>query len=218
MRRWSAIVAVVLLGLVACGLSDDSKKEAESDTPRITTAPPASQDRAALLTDEDLHAVPGFEGVATKEIDKLPLFENPDPRGPCGGKVPPVPLDEAFGRSFQSDRIVALELVVPSGPRQKEQLAAYQADLRPACGPYESKTRTGDTQRVSQVTPLALGDLAAPAIGWFQEIEVQGQRFQAGIVFAEVGDRFLFLQFQGIVLPAASSLEDLSRRAVDRLR
>lgn len=171
-----------------------------------------------LLTEDDLHAVPGFEGVATKEIENLPLFENPDPRGPCGGKVPPVPLDQAFGRSFQSERILAVELIVPSGPRQKEQLAAYQADLRPGCAPYESKTNTGETQRVSEITQLALGDLAVPAIGWFQEIEVQGQRFQAGIVFGEVGDRFLFLQFQGVILPPAASLEDLSQRAVDRLR
>ncbi len=216
-RRWVAIAAVVLLGVLGCGLSDDGD-EGKSNTPRRTTAPPKSRDRAVLLTDQDLHAVAGFEGVVAKEIENLPLFENPDPRGPCGGKVPPVPLDQAFGRSFQSERLLALELVVPAGQKQKEQLAAYQADLRPGCGPYESKTNTGDSQRVSEITPLALDGLAIPAIGWFQEIEVQGQRFQAGVVLAEVGARFLFLQFQGTVLPPASSLEDVSRRAVDRLR
>ncbi len=218
-RRWGALVAIVLLGSSGCGLGGDDQDEAtKSTTPRVTTGAPASQDRAVLLTDQDLHGVAGFEGVEAREIESLPISENPDPRGPCGGKVPPVPLDQAFGRSFRSERVVVIELITPSGQRPKEQLAAYQADLRPGCGPYESKT-TGDiTQRVSDITPLAVGDLALPAIGWFQTIEVEGRTLEAGIVFAEVRDRFVFMQFQGVDLPPASSLEDVTRRAVDRLR
>ena len=211
---------MVLLALAGCGGGGgDGDRAKASATPRITTgSAPAAKDETVLLTEQDLHAIPGFEGAVAAEVDDVPFFENPDPRGPCGGAVPPVAFDGAFGRTFRSDRVQLIELVTPSSARQKEQLAAYQGDARPHCPPYDSLTNTGDTQHVSDISMLALEDVGVPAIGWANTIEVRGQRVQGGVVLAEVGERFLFLQFHAARLPPSSALRQLTRQAVDRLR
>lgn len=213
----AVVAAVVLLGLVGCS-GGEGGKGGSSRTPRITVASEAPEDQDALLTEQDLHGITGFEGVVAAEVKDVPFHENPDPRGPCGATVPAIAFEGAFGRTFRSDRVQLLQLVLPSSPRQKHQLAAYQADVRPDCPPYESGTNTGDTQRVSDITVLALDDLGVPAVGWASTIELGGQRVQAGVVLADVGDRFVFLQFHARTLPTPSDLHELARRSVDRLR
>lgn len=215
-RLFTAAAAAVLLGVAGCGGDDD--RQVGSSTPRITTGSAAPMDEEVLLTEQDLHGISGFEGVVAADVDDVPFYENPDPRGPCGGTVPALAFDGAFGRTFRSDRVQVIELVTPSSPRQKEQLAAYQGDVRPDCRPYDSRTNTGDTQRVTDISMLALGDLGVPAIGWSSTIAVQGQRVEAGVVLAEVGKRFVFLQFHARILPSPSDLQQLARRSVDRLR
>ena len=219
-RLRTAVAAAVLLGLVGCGGSEDGEggKAGSSQTPRITVASEASEDQDALLTEQDLHGITGFEGVVAAEVKDVPFYENPDPRGPCGATVPAIAFDGAFGRTFRSDRVQLLQLVLPSSPRQKQQLAAYQADVRPDCPAYESRTNTGDTQHVSDISVLALDDLGVPAVGWASTIELGGQRVQGGVVLADVGDRFVFLQFYARTLPTPSDLHELARRSVDRLR
>ena len=217
-----AALGALVLGLAACGGGGGGgggdRQVNASETPQITTAAAPAKDEAALLTEQDVHAISGFEGVVAAEVDDLPFYENPDPRGPCGGSAPALAFDGAFGRTFRSDRVQLIELVTPSSVRQKEQLTAYRGDVRPDCPPYDSRTNTGDTQHVSGISMLALKDLGVPAIGWASTIEVQGRRVQGGVVLAEVGERFLFLQFHALSLPPSSALQELARQAVDRLR
>jgi hypothetical protein len=62
--------------------------------------------------ESDVHAAGWPDAVAGDLDEDVAVFENPDPRGPCGGAVPQAPLEGSVARSFSTPDTVVIELVV----------------------------------------------------------------------------------------------------------
>ncbi|MBI2168930.1 MAG: hypothetical protein HYU28_05445 [Actinobacteria bacterium] len=204
-----------MIGVV--GLACDAGDPVQSQTPRITAAEPGRRDETVLLTEDDVARLEGFEGARATEIDDVPIFENPDPRGPCGGVAPDLQFPGAIGRAFTSEKLVVFEFVAPRSAAHDEALAAFQSDARPGCRSYDSLTNTGDRQLVSEITLLDLSDLGVPSVGWTSTIKVRNEESVGGLIAAAVGTRFLVVQVNGLELPPPKSLRELARRAVKRV-
>lgn len=166
-RGVAAAIAALVVTAVGCG----SGGTPVSTTPVITVDNAGTELSAALLTESDVRAVPGLSTLAAIDFSKIPITENPDPRGPCGAVVPALKLDNASGRLFSSERVTIFEFVVEADAYQEAYFAALQADAVEGCPPHQSTTNVATTQTVSNVSFLPVEHLEAAAIGWTSSIE-----------------------------------------------
>jgi hypothetical protein len=189
--------------------------EVESSTPQVTT-PGGTTDLAELLLPEpDVQAVGGLSDATASDIADAAVYENPDPRGPCGTPIEAVPGADA-GRAFTGSSFSALQLVFVDAGEVAGYLDAVEADLRPACGGHESVTNTGAVQQVAEPVPFDLSGVGDRAFGWTTSITVSGQTASAGLAFAVVGERATAVQIFGLRVDA-DQVEALIRTAVERL-
>jgi hypothetical protein len=212
--RWG-MVAVALVVLGGCAREAASPFEGGSETPRITTPAPTADLAATLLTEDDLAGVPGLSSAVASELGDAELFENPDPRGPCGTPVAPMP-GPAAGRAFAGDTATLVQVVYERADELDSFVDEITRDLVPGCGPHESRTNIGTTQQVSEPTPLDTAGVGDRAIGWTTEITSAGQTAAAGVILVVADGRATALQF----LAAEDSPVDLvplARAAADRL-
>ncbi len=198
-RRLAPLLLVLALvgAAAACG-GDDGDKADKADatsTTQVTgtTTPASAEQLALLLTKEDLEAA-GFTGTTPSDVNDAPVQQNPDPRGPCGGKVAQPPLQHAFGRTFSSTNVVVVELVTPSGDAQRKFIDALKADAKPGCSPYTSKSTAGGDQKVSDVKILTLDGVDLPAIAWTQQLETGGQKVPEVVLAVVAKGKFAFVQ------------------------
>lgn len=133
----------------------DSDPGAESLTPQVTVEATDLDD--ALLEASDIGDLIG--DVQAQPLDAVAVFENPDPRGPCGAPVPPVPTSGASGRAFESAVALVIQLVLPRTEEVDEFMAAQLANVVEPCGPYESTTNVGTVQEVSDIEAVELPEL-----------------------------------------------------------
>ena len=121
-----------------------------------------------LISASQLRQVPGFSTATLQPLANVKIFQDPDPRGPCGGKVPVLKLDDAVGLAWTAQPIRGgAQLVIrrPAG-EAKKYLTARLNDIGTGCGIYTTKTAQGVTQEVKfegavRVAPDADQSLAA---------------------------------------------------------
>jgi hypothetical protein len=210
--RVVAATAVVTLGSgCASGSADDS------NTPRITLGGDDDELSGFLLTRSDVTAIDGLEQTTVTEFNEAPLFENPDPRGPCGGVVPAPDFTGAVGRVFAGSSGTLFTLVLESDAKQQSYLRALQADVREVCESHESTTNTGQTQTVSDVSILQSPVAGIEAIGWTSKIEVGEQTGYGGVWLIEADGRVAYIQFLGVAPLLESAMVALAQGAYERL-
>ncbi len=144
MRRIGAIGAVILFALGVCG---GKQRAAPESVPQITLTAdgPLSP---ALISASQLRRVPGFATATVVPLNEVKIFEDPDPRGPCGAKVPVLKLNDAVGLSWNAQAIRGgAQLVIRGATGQaKKFLSARLNDIRPDCAVYTTKNAQGVTQ------------------------------------------------------------------------
>jgi hypothetical protein len=171
-----------------------------------------------LLTDTDVHGIAGFADTKSTEIADLGLTENPDPRGPCGGKVSAPPIEKSFGRSFASASAALVELVVAKADaKQRGYIDELTADIKDPCGPYVSKTSGNVDQEVSDVQLVDLTDLGLTGIAWVSTISTGGQKAEGGVVVLLVDGQLAFLQVASAGSLDGAAVHDIAKLAAQRL-
>ena len=212
-HRWACVVvgASTVVGLAACGSAK------VSDTPRVTVREAASDEALLLLTESDVRGIDGLSDAVAKNFNDIPVFENPDPRGPCGAVAPQLPLDDAVGRSFSSASLVVFEILVPDDAAQRDYLASLLADRTEGCPDYQSQTNLGITQTVSDVHFVDITDATTTSIAWTSTIEVLGRQGFGGLVVLEVNGRMAFIQMQGIAPLSDDLMKSVATAALAKL-
>jgi hypothetical protein len=155
MRRPGALLAIACFALSACS---GGGKALPQSVPQITI-PPTGPLAPALLTQVQLRNVPGLSTAETYPVTDLAVFHDPDPRGPCGGKVPVLSLNDAEGSGLraQSIRSGAQLVLRRRGGEAKAFLDAREKDTVPNCPDFATKTLQGATQinRLEHVVKLS---------------------------------------------------------------
>ena len=215
-RALTAIAATVLglTALAACG-GDDGGDAGGSDT-TVSTIALESEKAGLLLTVEDLATIEGLGGLTPANVSEQESFENPDPRGPCGGTVSKPPLDDAFGRTFQGGGVVAIELIAEVGADEPEFLDELRADAKPGCEAYETETGAGAKQTVDDIEIVDLAALGVPAVGWTSTVATGGQTAAGGVLCIHVGERLIFLQVVTAQPLTPAQLQEVGRLATTR--
>jgi hypothetical protein len=147
-------VLLVVLVLGACG---GHKGANGSNTPRITVGLEGPL-APGLVTQPQLRQVPGLSSAKVTSLLHASVFQDPDPRGPCGAKVPVVSLDDAVGAAISAQTIRSgAEFVtrLEAGAAQRY-LDARMADATPGCPEYVTTTHQGASQRVLLVRIVRL--------------------------------------------------------------
>jgi hypothetical protein len=152
-RRGLLVLLVLVAG--ACGGNGNGAKG--SNTPRITVGADGPL-APGVLSQDQLRHVPGLSTATVTALDDTAPFVDPDPRGPCGAKVPAVSLREASGVLIKADTIrggAELVLRLPAGAAQKV-LDARMANAIAGCPEYATVTHQGVAQRVLLVRIVRL--------------------------------------------------------------
>ena len=163
MRRVGAIA------LALCALAGGACKGEKGPAVSVpSTASLAGPLLPALITTGQLQAVPGFSTARVQPIAQISLFEDKDLRGPCGAKVPPLPLTDAVGLAWTAQQIRGgSQFVIRLGVgKAKEYLDARRADARADCPTYTSKNTQGLDQenRLDAIVVLPRGNEQAFAV------------------------------------------------------
>lgn len=196
-RKTTRAPFAFLCGLLiaACGSTGSSSDAATSTsvgsaslTPQITATTAATA--SPTLTTGDLRAIPGLPtDVRVAAIDTTKIFENPDPRGPCGAKIPQPSFKNAAGVAISGTGLVGDQLVteLPSGQAAAYVRAMIQDGHTP-CPQYTSTTNTGATQIV---TPLGAVEVHATELGlvYAGTIQLGATRSYAVGVLLVAGDK-----------------------------
>jgi hypothetical protein len=223
-RRSVAAGIVLSISLISCtdaggGASDAFIVETvqpQSNTPRITVGEHQAQRSGMLLTAQDMAGIDGLDDLVAVEMTDYPVFENHDPRGPCGGPALQLPVDDPVGRAFSSSSISAFELIMSRGADQVAYLDAMQADQREDCGPYESTTNRGETQAVSDITFVDLDELGAPGIGWTSRIQIGSNSADVGLLLLLADDGMVVIQMQSLAPIDVATLAAIADRSLQR--
>jgi hypothetical protein len=160
--------------------------------------------------------VPGLQGAVARDLDDLSIFENPDPRGPCGAPAPSLPAPAA-GRGFQAAQVLAFELLAVDTEEAAAYLDALQADARPGCPGYESETNVGGTQRVGDIAFVDVAGVGDAAIAWTLRIEAPGGQVFGGVGAVRRAGTVAFVQVQGTEPVTGETVAALVRAAGARL-
>ncbi len=143
-RGAHALAAIAALVLASC--SDGGA--ASTTTP--STISSGGSLAPALLTSSQLRRVPGFSTATLTSVPKVEVFDDPNPRGPCGGAVPRINLDDAIGSSWTANTIRSGAQLVLRRPATELQtyMAARIRDAVADCPVFQLQSRTGVAQEM----------------------------------------------------------------------
>jgi hypothetical protein len=211
------VVALVsCLALAACASEGTGLTDERSNTPRVTVGEPADDVADLLLAARDVEAVDGLQDAAASDVDDIEVYENPDPRGPCGARLDAPPTPDA-GRVLTAGGITALQLVYADASEIDRHVDVLEGDLRPGCGPHESLTNFGAVQQVAEPVALDTTGVGDRAVGWTTAITVDGETAYAGLVLAIGGGHATGLQVLAGHPVGSDTMLSLARAAVARL-
>jgi hypothetical protein len=169
-----------------------------------------------MLTESDVREIAGFSSVVATDLDDVAVYENPDPRGPCGAPVDPMPTGVA-GRAFTGADVTIVQLLHEDGAALAEYAEVLADDLRPGCGPHESFTNVGATQRVGEPSAVDTAGIGDSSVGWTTEITVEEHTAHAGLVFVVLGGRATAIQVMSTDVVTADAMVALAQGAATRL-
>jgi hypothetical protein len=160
--RIASILVFVCLAAAACGGAGGTGSSANPVTAKVT----ARSLRGALLTAAQLPATPNAFAGGPVSAGSIP--DDPDPRGPCGTKLPQPSLRSGAVAQFRSPEPAAVfEWISRTPPGEATAyLAGVAADIRPGCAAFKSATPYGHPQlnvfvRATALPPLGDQRVAA---------------------------------------------------------
>ncbi len=213
-----ALAACSSAGSSAATSTSTSTTSSASKTPQITVASDGPL-APALLTTDDLRAIEGLPAdAAAVALSDLSVYVDPDPRGPCGAKVPVLDLASGAGVGIQSAPVQGVELVARSDAKTaSEYLDARVADAHAGCPEYETTTNRGEVQKVKLDRIIALQLDADQSLATQRAILVGDKvtsvtviELRRGAVVAKLG------LFAGTPLTAAT-VQGVAARVAERL-
>lgn len=158
-----------------------------SSTPRLRTSD--DQLERGLLNLDSLRAVPGLSNVTAQPTEESAVFQDPDPRGPCGAVISPLSLSRSAVAVFVGPGITVIELVIQTSEgKARTYFDEMLEDAKPGCQAYASKTNQGKTQRVDTEL-VELGPLGDQRLGLRAEIDVGSQTIHFGRASIRIGNR-----------------------------
>ncbi|MFN2527033.1 MAG: hypothetical protein ABR505_12360 [Actinomycetota bacterium] len=204
---------MTIVGLASTGIACTSDDEtAEPAAPQITDAADDPELSQSLISLEEVESAPGApEGLVEQPVQDSALYENPDPRGPCGAQVIQPAFKDAAIAAFGTTQPPQATLVNAVWDLPAREAAAFLAatkeDIKPNCPPFVSRTPFGQ-QRVEFLGEIPLIDLADDAVATRSRIILKDQptlyagaalvradtRLSIVIVFSEDPVRAQFIQ------------------------
>jgi hypothetical protein len=161
----------------------------------------------------------GGSGLSQADISETPVFENPDPRGPCGGVVPQLPLGEGtVGRSFSASNITIVQFITPTSTVTSAYLDAIVGDASPGCGAFVSETNQGLIQKVSDIEIVDVTSAQAEAIALTSRVDVGGQTLYAAAIVVAESEATTYLQVGAQVRIDGRAVQALAKAASAALR
>jgi hypothetical protein len=187
LRRLLIITSLALIVLSPVGIAAASP----SQTPRLHFNGRSPALRDALLTAGDIESIPGgpLNVTVSKVNDTSGLYQDPDPRLPCGKKVPVLKTSNAVEEQFAMPEVDGIEVAanVP-GSESRVLFSSYAANLRPGCT-FRSKTDTGSTQSTTLIKAIPMPKLTTRSLGIVAVITNNGQTFGAYEMAVQNGSR-----------------------------
>lgn len=195
------IIGLIVLAACGCGTSTPSSSPTSLTSPLPANVGTQSL-KAALLTTHDLQAVPGAPADirTTEPTGASSVFTDPDPRGPCGARIPYPDFSTGATLAIQSSQLAGAEVAVDlPGAHAADFLSAMQADTHSGCPAYRSTTNIGTTQTARFIAPLPMPASVDQAIGDQMSITSGGQTVDVYILAVRSGKR---LEFFFLLSPA----------------
>jgi hypothetical protein len=152
-----------------------------SQTPQLHFNGRSASLKEALVTAGDIEGIPGgpLNVTVSKVNDATGLYQDPDPRLPCGAKAPKLNARNAVEEQFAMPEVNGYEVAANLPESQIRRLFnSYEGDVRPGCS-YQSKTNTGATQTTTVIKKIPMPTLATRAIGLVVVITNGGQTLGA---------------------------------------
>lgn len=198
LRIRTCLGPVVLL-LVASACTNEQSPE-EGPTPTAPQITEAAEDPAligSLLSLEELEgASRAPSGLIQQPVQDASLFENPDPRAPCGARIDQPAAKDAAIAAFataQPPQLTLFHMVwnLPEGEAQAL-VEGVRSDINPNCPPFVSKTPTGE-QRAQFLKEIPLSGLGSDAVAASLRITVSGLSAYAVLAVVRDGTRLSLL-------------------------
>ncbi|MDQ4095556.1 MAG: hypothetical protein M3174_05045 [Actinomycetota bacterium] len=213
-RALSLMLTVIV---VACSPETNGTDSAPTPTTaRITDDP---DDRPRLLTTEDILAVPGaprdLEEVDTRDA---PIYENPDPRGPCGAKMKQPPRAGELVTFRAEGFLIAERLFEMEESSAEDLIAAYREDIDPNCPSFTSQTHTAALQQNDFLHEVELPADLGNAVATMSYVQFEGSLpLYAGMaIFEEDGTLGFLSVASGAEIPDAL-LRGITEQAVSKI-
>lgn len=219
--RATFLLGVVLLIVPACTVSVE---RFEPSTPQITQGVDDPSLEGSLLSLEDVQGADDApSGLVEQPVEDAALFDNPDPRGPCGAKISqPDPADAAivvFDRS-EKPRLTTFHLAWDLPPGEAERYFEQDSgDIRPGCPAFRSETPDGpQSSELLEVVEIP-ARLADAAVATTSRITLPGAPapLYGALGLAYEGSRLTWVGVFSEKAVRTTFLQDLTVMAADKL-
>jgi hypothetical protein len=212
---------LALLALLMCPLAYPSSlaSAAPSQTPQVHYGGRSPALKNVLLSTGDIEGIPeGPLNVTMSKInDTSGLYQDPDPRLPCGRKAPNFNAKRAVEEQFSIPQATGIEAVTNLKVAQIQSLFnQYDDDIRVGCS-YKSKTNTGSTQTSTLVKRFPMPKLTSHALGVVVVVNNDGKTFGAYEMTMSENTRVAALSLIANTPVRASFVGALARVAEKRL-
>lgn len=214
------MIGLIMVAASGCGTSTPSSSPTSLTAPFPANAGTQSL-KAALLTTNDLQAVPGAPSDirTTAPTGANSVFRNPDPRGPCGAHIPYPNFSTAATLAIQSSQLTGVEMAVDlPGAQAADFLSAMQADTHLGCPAYRSTTNIGTTQTARFIASLSMPASVDQAIGDQLSITSGGYTADVYVLAARSGKRLAFYLLGSPAPLAKAFISRLATAAAARLK
>src|SRR5260370_12017985 len=161
------MIGLIMVAVSGCGTSTPSSSPTSLTTPFPANAGTQSL-KAALLTTNDLQAVPGapsdIRTIAPTGANSV--FTDPDPRGPCGAHIPYPNFSTGATLAIQSSHLAVADVAVDlAGAQAADFLSAMRAGTHLGCPASRRTPNIRTTQTARFTASLSMSESAAQAIG-----------------------------------------------------
>jgi hypothetical protein len=214
------LIGLIMVAASGCGTSTPSSSPTSLMSPLPANVGTQSLN-AALLTTNDLQAVPGAPSDirTTEPTGPNSVFTDPDPRGPCGAHIRYPDFATGATRAIQSSQLEGAEVAVDLPDAQAADfLAAMQADTHAGCPAYRSTTNIGTIQTARFIASLPMPASVDQAIGDHMSITSGGRTADVYLLAVRSGKRLVLFLLLSPAPLAESFISRLATAAAAKLK
>jgi hypothetical protein len=135
--------------------------------------------KEVLLSAGDIERIPGgpLNVTVSKVNDASGIYEDPDPRLPCGRKAPNFNASHAVDELFSMPQVGGFEAVAKlPAPVAHELFHLNESNVRVGCS-YQSRTNSGTVQTSTLVKLIPMPHLTNQAFGLVVVVRNNGQTY-----------------------------------------